>query len=161
MRPNQSDCSNCRNKGKYIYTSNFTGKRVISSVPNRHPLGGGQKPCDELMMQFRNKHGLRDCTEVVCNDYSPKPGLPMPDQKPTYIGTPISTDPKPISTPKPPKGIKPPMDVKPRFIVADERLSELREAIRMHMYSNLHLPIEWIDEYNEVIAYLDSRKDKR
>ena len=45
----------------------------------------------------------------------------------------------------------PPIGLKPKFVNRLERLSEVRGAIVRYYDAELKIPIEWIEEYNELI----------
>lgn len=52
---------------------------------------------------------------------------------------------------------KPPIGLKPRFIVEEERLKEVRSAIRRYSKKWLRIPNDWIYEYNELITKMIKR----
>lgn len=45
---------------------------------------------------------------------------------------------------------KPPLGIKPKFVWEAERRDSLSNAIRRRLDEVLFLPIEWVDEYNEL-----------
>ena len=45
----------------------------------------------------------------------------------------------------------PPLGLKPRFLVNEKRLYEVREAIVRYYNAEWQIPIEWIEEYNDLI----------
>ena len=45
----------------------------------------------------------------------------------------------------------PPIGLKPKFVNRIERLHEVRSAIVRYYDAQLKIPIEWIEEYNELI----------
>tara|TARA_R110002153_G_scaffold78115_1_gene200075 strand:+ start:711 stop:881 length:171 start_codon:yes stop_codon:yes gene_type:complete len=47
---------------------------------------------------------------------------------------------------------KPPIGIVNRHFVDRLRLSDLRSAIARYYEAELKIPIEWIEEYNELIA---------
>jgi hypothetical protein len=47
--------------------------------------------------------------------------------------------------------MKPPLGLIPKFVVRLERLNEVREAIVRYYDAELKIPIEWVEEYNELI----------
>lgn len=49
------------------------------------------------------------------------------------------------------KIIMPPIGLKPKFINRLERLNEVRGAIVRYYDTELKIPVEWIEEYNELI----------
>lgn len=46
---------------------------------------------------------------------------------------------------------KPPLGLKPRWIVEEERLTEVKTAIYRYMNKNLPIPSEWYEEYLELV----------
>jgi uncharacterized FlaG/YvyC family protein len=46
---------------------------------------------------------------------------------------------------------KPPIGLKPRFIHNEQRIHEIVEAMNRYIQVNKQIPIEWIDEYNELV----------
>ena len=49
------------------------------------------------------------------------------------------------------KIMKPPIELRPKFESNKERLNEVRSAIVRYYDAELKIPIEWIEEYNELI----------
>ena len=49
------------------------------------------------------------------------------------------------------KNNKPPIGLKPRFIIDEERAKEVKSAIIRYLEAQIFLPIEWVEEYNELI----------
>lgn len=49
------------------------------------------------------------------------------------------------------RAIKPPLGIVPKFIWKEQRLMKLREAIDRYLDANQRVPIEWIEEYNELL----------
>tara|TARA_R110002050_G_scaffold53696_3_gene121980 strand:- start:245 stop:427 length:183 start_codon:yes stop_codon:yes gene_type:complete len=47
--------------------------------------------------------------------------------------------------------IKPPIGLRPKWVSDKERLNEVRSAIVRYYDAELKIPIEWIEEYNELI----------
>lgn len=47
--------------------------------------------------------------------------------------------------------VKPPLGLKPKFVNRLERLNEIRGAIVRYYDAEMQIPIEWIEEYNELI----------
>lgn len=45
----------------------------------------------------------------------------------------------------------PPLGIKPRFIVESQRITEISEGIIRFLEAKHPIPIEWIEEYNELI----------
>lgn len=68
-------------------------------------------------------------------------------------------------TPKPPVPLsKPPLGVKPKWLhqelIDNIRKKELSEAIHRYLGApqNLCIPVEWVEEYNEIIERQKNRK---
>lgn len=55
---------------------------------------------------------------------------------------------------------KPPLGLKPRLLLAEERLREISGVINRYTAVNKTIPQEWIDEYNELIAFINRPKPK-
>lgn len=51
----------------------------------------------------------------------------------------------------------PPLGLKPRFIVAEMRLDEINQAITRMLEGTYPIPVEWVQERNEIIEYLRRR----
>ena len=49
---------------------------------------------------------------------------------------------------------KPPLGIKPQFLVDEERITLLKEAIQRYMDANYPVPQEFIEEYNEKVGRL-------
>jgi len=49
------------------------------------------------------------------------------------------------------KVVMPPIGLKPKFVNRLERLNEVRGAIVRYHDAELKIPVEWIEEYNELI----------
>ena len=56
------------------------------------------------------------------------------------------------------KSTKPPLGLKPRFIHDEQRLGEVKTAIIRYYESSKKLPLEWIEEYNELIDSVEKHK---
>ena len=52
---------------------------------------------------------------------------------------------------------KPPLGIMPKHIWEDKRFSELIGAIKRYLDANMVVPVEWIDEYNELSKKLNSK----
>lgn len=52
---------------------------------------------------------------------------------------------------------KPPIGLKPKFVNRIERIQEIKEVTVRYLNANRELPIEWVEEYNELIE-LTSKK---
>jgi len=48
--------------------------------------------------------------------------------------------------------VKPPIGLRPKWVSDKERLNEVRSAIVRYYDAELKIPIEWIEEYNELIG---------
>ena len=55
----------------------------------------------------------------------------------------------------------PPLGCRPRFIVAEQRLTELDEALERYIAAGLDLPEEWLEERTELLEWLRGREPKR
>lgn len=54
---------------------------------------------------------------------------------------------------------KPPLGVKPRWLWDEIRARDIQEAaVRYFNAEHLKIPIEWIEEYNEIIKRMEERK---
>jgi hypothetical protein len=60
---------------------------------------------------------------------------------------------------------KPPLGLRPRFIVLEDRLQEIRQAIERYMqynkdeaYEKFPIPHEWIEEYDEIVEKLNEMR---
>lgn len=47
---------------------------------------------------------------------------------------------------------RPPIGIMPRYIWEEKRLSELISAINRYVDNCMPVPMEWIEEYNELIV---------
>jgi len=47
---------------------------------------------------------------------------------------------------------KPPLGLKPRYLVEEERILEISSAILRYVNCNYEIPIEWVEEYNELVG---------
>jgi len=56
---------------------------------------------------------------------------------------------------KQPIAIKPPIGLRPRFMNDTERFNEVTRAIERYRAAQLKIPIEWVEEYNELIELLN------
>ncbi len=56
-------------------------------------------------------------------------------------------------------GVKPPIGLLPKFIHAEKRFIDIREAISRYTNEGLQIPSEWIYEYNELAKYIQERKN--
>ena len=49
---------------------------------------------------------------------------------------------------------KPPLGIRPQFIVLEQRLNEINEALYIHLKAGVRIHTEWIEERNEIIEAL-------
>lgn len=49
------------------------------------------------------------------------------------------------------KKIKPPLGLTPKYIVREERRSEIAAAVKRYLDARMKIPLEWIEEHNEHI----------
>ena len=47
--------------------------------------------------------------------------------------------------------VKPPIGLRPKWVSDKERLNEVRSAIVRYYDAEWKIPVEWIEEYNELI----------
>jgi len=47
---------------------------------------------------------------------------------------------------------KPPLGIMPAKLFYSERIEELKQAIYRRLESNMVVPIEWAEEYNELVS---------
>ncbi len=47
--------------------------------------------------------------------------------------------------------VKPPVGLRPKWVSDKERLNEVRSAIVRYYDAELKIPIEWVEEYNQLI----------
>ena len=45
---------------------------------------------------------------------------------------------------------RPPLGVKPKWLHDEERREELKFAIERHLAESEEIPVEWVEEYNEL-----------
>lgn len=55
---------------------------------------------------------------------------------------------------------RPPLGLRPRHIADAMRLQEIAEAIGRYIEANKGIPLEWIDEYNEIAGRLSRQRNK-
>lgn len=48
----------------------------------------------------------------------------------------------------------PPIGLRPRWVVAEERIQEIKEACNRYYNSNTEVPREWLEELHELLAYI-------
>lgn len=53
---------------------------------------------------------------------------------------------------------KPPIGIVPRSINDQKRLLRVKEAIERYTAEFLHIPIEWVEEYNELITKVNKKR---
>lgn len=51
----------------------------------------------------------------------------------------------------------PPLGLRPRFLLAEQRFAEIDDAIKRYLSAYMPIPVEWIEERNEIIEYLRRR----
>jgi hypothetical protein len=51
--------------------------------------------------------------------------------------------------------VKPPLGLRPRYIVREERVREIKEAIKRYVDAEKSVPAEWLHELNEYTRFLD------
>ena len=56
-----------------------------------------------------------------------------------------------------PEEDKPPLGIMPKFIWNEKRLSELILAIQRYLNVEMPIPIDWIEEYNNLINERNKR----
>jgi hypothetical protein len=47
--------------------------------------------------------------------------------------------------------VKPPIGIQPKYIWKSKRIVDLSFAIERYRVANLPIPIEWVEEYNELL----------
>lgn len=47
--------------------------------------------------------------------------------------------------------VNPPLGIIPKKIWKEQRLGDLRDAIDRYLEANQRVPVEWIEEYNELL----------
>lgn len=66
--------------------------------------------------------------------------------------------PKYENPPKPPEEIsKPPLGLMPRYIHEEKRLKSVVEAVTRCFLNDKIIPIEWIEEYNELVTKINKK----
>lgn len=53
-----------------------------------------------------------------------------------------------------------PLGITPRFIMAENRFADIDDAIKRFVEAYQPIPVEWIEERNEIIDYLNKRNTK-
>lgn len=56
------------------------------------------------------------------------------------------------------KSYIPPLGARPRFVIEEERIKELQEAIKRFLTANYPLPREQVEEYNELTSKLETEE---
>lgn len=54
---------------------------------------------------------------------------------------------------------KPPLGLIPRHIRDIERLKEIADALQRYVAHPAVIPVEWIEEYNDIVVRIDKTKD--
>jgi hypothetical protein len=49
---------------------------------------------------------------------------------------------------------KPPVGLRPRFVVVEERIHEIQEAVKRYVSANKAVPAEWLSELDEHTQFL-------
>jgi hypothetical protein len=57
--------------------------------------------------------------------------------------------------------VKPPLGIRPKHIVRLHRLEEIEEGIVRYMEHKKQIPVEWIDERNDIVRELNERANNR
>jgi len=68
---------------------------------------------------------------VKHNDYDNRPHVPIPGKIIDYE--------------------RPPLGLRPKHIAREMRRMEVREAINRYLHADRAIPLEWIEEYNELM----------
>ena len=55
---------------------------------------------------------------------------------------------------------KPPLGLAPKYIADIKRIQAIKEAVERYMIAQYPIPLEWIEEYNDLIKYQNRRKRK-
>lgn len=50
---------------------------------------------------------------------------------------------------------RPPLGLKPKHIHDEERMMAIREAIKRYVEAKKQIPLEWVNEYNELVRSTD------
>jgi len=54
--------------------------------------------------------------------------------------------------------LKTPLGIEPKFIVDERRKSDIVGAINIYIQSNMKIPVEWVEEYNDLISNMKADK---
>lgn len=54
--------------------------------------------------------------------------------------------------------IKPPLGIEPKDIWIKKRFQDLKDAISRYNNASLEIPMEWIDEYNELLKIVNKEE---
>jgi hypothetical protein len=52
----------------------------------------------------------------------------------------------------------PPLGLRPRWLVAEQRVAEIKAAMNRYIEANEPIPSEWQEELHELLAYLRNRR---
>jgi hypothetical protein len=52
----------------------------------------------------------------------------------------------------------PPLGLRPRWLVAEQRIAEIKAAMNRYIEANEPIPSEWQEELHELLAYLRNRR---
>lgn len=56
---------------------------------------------------------------------------------------------------------KPPSGIRPRWLIAEERLREINQAIVWYTNTNHSIPKEWLEERDSILNYFGKRAKKK
>jgi hypothetical protein len=52
----------------------------------------------------------------------------------------------------------PPLGLRPRWLVAEQRIAEIKAAMNRYIEANEPIPSEWLEELHELLTYLRNRR---
>jgi hypothetical protein len=55
----------------------------------------------------------------------------------------------------------PPLGLRSRLIVVEQRFAEIDDAIKRYLSAYMPIPVEWIEERNDIIEYLRKRDETK
>lgn len=56
---------------------------------------------------------------------------------------------------------KPPLGLRPKFIWLKQRKTEIQEAVIRYFEAGVAVPIEWIEEYNDICGMLKGEEHEK
>jgi len=56
--------------------------------------------------------------------------------------------------------IAPPVGITPKFIIQERRRNEIQQGVRRYLEADKELPLEWIEEYNELCRSLSAESNE-